>query len=103
MKANLSSNKVTATMLAQLPFIGEAMPIIAFPKDTVELYNMYSVTDEDLPKIHKLLTGGDMPTVAKKSRAYILPNCMYTQVQFREIVRCMELLLPMIYLGQTCL
>jgi hypothetical protein len=87
MKANLSSNKVTATMLAQLPFIGEAMPIIAFPKDTVELYNMYSVTDEDLPKIHKLLTGGDMPTVAKKSRAYILPNCMYTQVQFREICK----------------
>ena len=87
MKADLTSNPVTSTMLAQLPFIGEAMPIIAYPKDTVVLYNMYGVTDEDLPKIKKLLTGGDMPTLPKKSKVYVLPNCMYTQVHIREICK----------------
>lgn len=87
MKADLNSNPVTSTMLAQLPFIGEAMPIIAYPKDTVVLYNMYGVTDEDLPKIKKLLTGGDMPTLPKKSKVYVLPNCMYTQVHIREICK----------------
>ena len=87
MKCNLSTNNVTTTMLAQLPFIGEAMPIVAYPKDTVMLYNMYSVTDEDLPKIKKLLTGGDMPTLPKKSKVYVLPNCIYTQVQIREICK----------------
>ena len=87
MKADLTSNPVTSTMLAQLPFIGEAMPIIAYPKDTIVLYNMYGVTDEDLPKIQKLLTGGDMPTLPKKSKVYVLPNCMYTQVHIREICK----------------
>jgi len=87
MKTDLTSNPVTSTMLAQLPFIGEAMPIIAYPKDKVKLYNMYVVTDEDLPKIQNLLKGGDMPNLPKKSKVYVLPNCIYTQVQIREICR----------------
>lgn len=87
MKGNLNSNNVTDTMLAQLPFIGDAVQVIGYPKNAIEVYKMYAIDGSNLVKLKKLLEGGLMPNLPKKSKVYLLPNCMYTQVQMRTILK----------------
>ena len=88
MRGNLLKNNVTPEMLAQLPFIeGELQVVMTRGKKTGLVYKLYNVTEENIKKAEKLLVGGDLPTLPKKSRVYVLPNCIYTQVQIREICK----------------
>lgn len=88
MRSNLLNNNVTPEMLAQLPFIeGELQVVMARGKKVGNIYKLYNLTKENIEKAKKLLTGDLMPTLPKKSRVYVLPNCIYTQVQIRELCK----------------
>jgi hypothetical protein len=88
MRGNLLNNNVTPEMLAQLPFIeGELQVVMARGKKVGNIYKLYNLTKENMEKAKKLLAGDLMPTLPKKSRVYVLPNCIYTQVQIRELCK----------------
>ena len=93
MRGNLEHNNVTPEMLAQLPFIEGEMQVIMSGSNvkrkqkTADVYKLYKLTLENMEKAKKLLSGDLMPTLPKKSRVYVLPNCMYTQVQIRELCK----------------
>ena len=89
MKMDLSLGNVTDVMLKQLPFIQGKYRYVSLGKDnkpTVDKW-MYSVEEDSVEKISALLKGGALPSLAPKSKGYVVPGCKYSVAQLRDIAK----------------
>lgn len=89
MKMDLSLGVVTDVMLKQLPFIQGKYRYVSLgkgDKPTADKW-MYSVEEDSVEKISALLKGGALPSLAPKSKGYVVPGCKYTVGQLRDIAK----------------
>lgn len=86
---DLSLGNVTDVMLKQLPFIQGKYRYVSLGKDekpTADKW-MYSVEEDSVEKISALLKGGALPSLAPKSKGYVVPGCKYSVGQLRDIAK----------------
>lgn len=89
MKMDLSLGNVTDVMLKQLPFIQGKYRYVSLGKSdkpTADRW-MYSVEEDSVEKISALLKGGALPSLAPKSKGYVVPGCKYSVSQLRDIAK----------------
>ena len=89
MKMDLSLGIVTDVMLKQLPFIQGKYRYVSLgkgDKPTADKW-IYSVEEDSVEKISALLKGGVLPSLAPKSKGYVVPGCKYTVSQLRDIAK----------------
>ena len=89
MKMDLSLGIVTDVMLKQLPFIQGKYRYVSLgkgDKPTADRW-MYSVEEDSVEKISALLKGGALPSLAPKSKGYVVPGCKYSVSQLRDIAK----------------
>lgn len=86
---DLSLGNVTDVMLKQLPFIQGKYRYVSLGKDNKLTGDkwMYSVEEDSVEKISALLKGGVLPSLAPKSRGYVVPGCKYSVSQLRDIAK----------------
>ena len=89
MKMDLSLGNVTDVMLKQLPFIQGKYRYVSLGKDNKPTADkwMYSVEEDSVEKISALLKGGALPSLAPKSKGYVIPGCKYSVGQLRDIAK----------------
>jgi hypothetical protein len=89
MKMDLSLGIVTDVMLKQLPFIQGKYRYVSLGRDDKPKADtwMYSVEEDSVEKISALLKGGALPSLAPKSRGYVVPGCKYSVAQLRDIAK----------------
>ena len=89
MKMDLSLGNVTDVMLKQLPFIQGKYRYVSLGKDDKPKADtwVYSVEEDSVEKISALLKGGALPSLAPKSKGYVVPGCKYTVGQLRDIAK----------------
>lgn len=89
MKMDLSLGNVTDVMLKQLPFIQGKYRYVSLGKDNTPAADrwMYSVEEDSVDKISALLKGGALPSLAPKSKGYVVPGCKYSVGQLRDIAK----------------
>lgn len=89
MKMDLSLGNVTDVMLKQLPFIQGKYRYVSLgkgDKPTADKW-MYSVEEDSVEKISALLKGGALPSLAPKSKGYVIPGCKYSVSQLKDIAK----------------
>lgn len=86
---DLSLGNVTDVMLKQLPFIQGKYRYVSLGKDNKPTGDkwMYSVEEDSVEKISALLKGGALPSLAPKSKGYVVPGCKYSVSQLRDIAK----------------
>lgn len=89
MKMDLSLGNVTDVMLKQLPFIQGKYRYVSLGKGDKPTEDkwMYSVEEDSVEKISALLKGGALPSLAPKSKGYVMPGCKYTVGQLKDIAK----------------
>lgn len=89
MKMDLSLGIVTDVMLKQLPFIQGKYRYVSLGKDNTPKADtwVYSVEEDSVEKISALLKGGALPSLAPKSKGYVVPGCKYSVSQLRDIAK----------------
>ena len=89
MKMDLSLGNVTDVMLKQLPFIQGKYRYVSLGKDDKPKADtwVYSVEEDSVEKISALLKGGALPSLAPKSKGYVVPGCKYSVGQLRDIAK----------------
>ena len=86
---DLSLGIVTDVMLKQLPFIQGKYRYVSLGKHNTPTADrwMYSVEEDSVEKISALLKGGALPSLAPKSKGYVVPGCKYSVGQLRDIAK----------------
>lgn len=86
---DLSLGNVTDVMLKQLPFIQGKYRYVSLGKDDKPKADtwVYSVEEDSVEKISALLKGGALPSLAPKSKGYVVPGCKYSVGQLRDIAK----------------
>lgn len=86
---DLSLGDVTDVMLKQLPFIQGKYRYVSLGKGDKPTGDkwMYSVEEDSVEKISALLKGGALPSLAPKSKGYVVPGCKYSVSQLRDIAK----------------
>ena len=86
---DLSLGIVTDVMLKQLPFIQGKYRYVSLGKDNTPKADtwVYSVEEDSVEKISALLKGGALPSLAPKSKGYVVPGCKYSVSQLRDIAK----------------
>ena len=90
MKPEFHSPQMSDEIVSKLPFIKKKYKYLFYPGDKASVKHVadiFSIDETSKGKIIALLKGGAMVSLKPKAKGYILPNCMYTKIQLKQICK----------------
>lgn len=93
MKPEFHSPQISDEIVSKLPFIQKKHKYLFYPGDKASVKHvadLFSIDETAKEKIIALLKGGAMVSLKPKAKGYILPNCMYTKIQLKQICKLLN-------------
>jgi len=94
MKPEFHSPQISDEIVSKLPFIQKKYKYLFYPGDKSSVVkhvaDLFSIDETAKEKIIALLKGGAMVSLKPKAKGYILPNCMYTKIQLKQICKILN-------------